>query len=425
MYLWHAMNRSVLIVSFHFPPIQASSGVLRVLSFAKHLAGLLWDVRVVTATTGAYDSVNLKNLDDIPSRVKVLRALSLNTQKHLSIRGKYPGFLAIPDNWVTWIPFAYLVCAVQILRKRPSVVITTYPLASCHAVGWLLKRTFGIPWIADFRDPMLQDNYPKDPRQKWAYRQIEGKTVRSADLVVVTTPGTQRLLARRYGPEIAAKLRLIENGVETDVFRRAAESPAPAGQPSARRPVLLHSGIVYPYERDPTNLFAAVARARAAGLVSAQTFELRLRGCGHYELFRTKVREAGVEDLVSLLPPISYLEAAAEILDADGLLVLQASNCDDQIPAKVYEYLSTGKPILGLANPRGDTGSLLFGEGVGAVAALEDAEAVFIALAAFIAEHLQSGPKSRSREYGAAQSSRYSRDRRAEQLAAAIEELSS
>ena len=31
---------------------------------------------------------------------------------------------------------------------------------------------------------------------------------------------------------------------------------------------------------------------------------------------------------------------------ADALLVLQASNCNEQIPAKLYEYLRTGRPIL-------------------------------------------------------------------------------
>ena len=166
-------SRSIVFVSFHFPPIQASSGVLRILSFVKHFAAKGWSVTVVTARASAYEHTNPKNVDATPSNVIVRRAWSLNARKHLSVKGRYLGLLAVPDNWATWIPFAYVVTAIQILADRPSAVVTTYPIASCHVVGWLVKLTFGIPWIADFRDPMLQDNYPRGRALRWAYEAIE------------------------------------------------------------------------------------------------------------------------------------------------------------------------------------------------------------------------------------------------------------
>jgi hypothetical protein len=43
------------------------------------------------------------------------------------------------------------------------------------------------------------------------------------------------------------------------------------------------------------------------------------------------------------------------MMAVDGLLLLQASNCNAQIPAKVYEYLRAGRPILALTDPSGDT----------------------------------------------------------------------
>ena len=42
-----------------------------------------------------------------------------------------------------------------------------------------------------------------------------------------------------------------------------------------------------------------------------------------------------------------------------GLLLLQASNCNDQVPAKAYEYLRCHRPVLALTDPAGDTAELL------------------------------------------------------------------
>jgi hypothetical protein len=62
---------------------------------------------------------------------------------------------------------------------------------------------------------------------------------------------------------------------------------------------------------------------------------------------------------VDLAPPIPYRQAVGEMLGADLLLVFQGPNFNSQIPAKVYEYLRAGRPILGLVDPKGDTAAQL------------------------------------------------------------------
>ena len=61
---------------------------------------------------------------------------------------------------------------------------------------------------------------------------------------------------------------------------------------------------------------------------------------------------------------------------ASALLLFQAKECNDQIPAKAYEYLYAGRPILGLADREGDTGKLLERFGVPGVVTLEDENAI-------------------------------------------------
>jgi hypothetical protein len=64
---------------------------------------------------------------------------------------------------------------------------------------------------------------------------------------------------------------------------------------------------------------------------------------------------------------------------------MQASNCNEQIPAKVYEYLRAGKPILCLSDRAGDTARLLQRGGLQVFADLASAEEIAAAIPAFLA----------------------------------------
>jgi hypothetical protein len=55
---------------------------------------------------------------------------------------------------------------------------------------------------------------------------------------------------------------------------------------------------------------------------------------------------------------------------------MQASNCNAQIPAKIYEYLRAGKPILGLTDPLGDTADVLRRAGLHDIARLDSVEEI-------------------------------------------------
>jgi hypothetical protein len=80
--------------------------------------------------------------------------------------------------------------------------------------------------------------------------------------------------------------------------------------------------------------------------------------------------------LVELAPPISYGNALEEMIRADALLVLQAANCNEQIPAKLYEYLRAGRPVIGLTDPVGDTAATLRKAGFDYIAPLDSVEQI-------------------------------------------------
>ena len=49
-----------------------------------------------------------------------------------------------------------------------------------------------------------------------------------------------------------------------------------------------------------------------------------------------------IADLVKLEPPIPYTQALEEMLGVDGLLLLQADNCNYQIPPKPMNIFVPG-----------------------------------------------------------------------------------
>jgi hypothetical protein len=92
----------------------------------------------------------------------------------------------------------------------------------------------------------------------------------------------------------------------------------------------------------------------------------------------------GIESFIELVPPIPYRAALAEMLRADALLVLQAANCNEQIPAKLYEYLRAGRPIVTLTDPVGDTAGVMRAAGLDTIARLDDVEDIVALLLRFI-----------------------------------------
>ena len=376
------MVKRVLMIAYHYPPQAGSSGVQRTLKFSQYLPQFGWEATVLTAHPRAYPRISDEGR--IPAAgPTVHRAFALDAARHMALRGRYLRLTALPDRWVSWwlgaVPLGLRLARAQ----RFDAIWSTYPVATAHLIGLTLHRRTGIPWIADFRDPMTDDCYPADAQVRRAHARVEASTLASCTRAVFTTPGARRAHLDKFPALDAARLCVIENGYDEEGFAAAGEAAAPVpGQPF----VLLHSGIVYPRERDPSALFAALARLREAGAIGAANFQLVLRAAVNDALLQDMIARAGIADLVRLAPALPYQAALAEMLAADGLLILQAANCNRQIPAKLYEYLRARRPILALTDPAGDTAWALRQSGSGRIARLDSVAEIAEALMQFLAQ---------------------------------------
>ena len=375
------MNR-VLMIAYHYPPFSGSSGVQRTLRFSQDLPAFNWQPYVLSAHPRAFERASDDLLNDVPAGVDVQRAFALDASRHLSVFKRYPGWIARPDRWISWL-FGALVTGFRMIRQhRPNIIWSTYPIATAHLIGYWLSRLSGIPWVADFRDPMAHVGYPPDKATWDSYLSVEQKVFAQASRVVFTTPGAARLYTQRYMPQ-AHRIRIIENGYDEASFSNLA---LPTSQPALNpgKFTLLHSGIVYPEWRDPKELFAALRRLIDTGAIDSDSIRVRFRASGHPDFLTSLVASHNLNDLVQILPPVGYRTALAEMCAADGLLVLQSDDCNDQIPAKVYEYLRAQKPILGICGDAGDTADVLRQAGFKHLAPLEQSQPIGDALVNFL-----------------------------------------
>lgn len=411
--------KKVLLVAFHFPPAAMGSGHLRTLGFARHLPASDWEPIVLSTNAAAYPHTDPANVGLIPLGCPVHRALSLDLRRQLGLRGRYPAFMAQPDRWASWWPLAVMSGLYLIRRHRIDAIWSTYPIMTAHWIAHTLSRVARLPWIADFRDPVASSVEAGNPYSVAAQNKWERRVLARANRVVLTTPGAMASYASRY-PIAAHEQRLvvIPNGYEEAAFsglQRAATLP----DTGRRTLMLVHSGMLYPEGRDPLAFFAALARLKTAGTLRLGDIRIVLRASGAGQQYEEHAQRMGLSEIVTFAPPISNQDALREQAAADGLLLFQGGKFDRQIPAKLYEYLRIGRPILALVGEHGDTAALLRETGGATLAPIDDEQAICNGLADFI-KNLRTGSAPMASQATAA---RYSREYGAASLATLLDQV--
>ena len=378
--------RRVLVVTYYFPP-SGGPGVQRTLKTVRYLREAGYEPVVLTVEAGAYPSLDPSLGADVPDGVEVIRtpapdpfalyarltgrsrqqAVAVGTVEADSVAARLALWLRanvfLPDARVGWVPFARRAAKERLGDAARAVapfaaVVTSGPPHSAHLVGLGLRRT-GVPWVADFRDPWTAINfYDELPMTGLAMtldRRLERRVLRGADAVTTVSPSWARLLESDIGLP-AGSVHVIHNGVdEADVEGGAAVRDDAF--------VLAHVGSLYA-TRNPTALWAALARLRSDGAIPKAVVRLVGRVDG---AVLADARAAGVP--VEAEAYVPHGEAVREMARAALLLLsIEPFPADrGMITGKLYEYLASGRPVLGVGPTDGDAEALLAATGGGHV----------------------------------------------------------
>jgi hypothetical protein len=374
----------VLFVCYHFPPAQVS-GALRAARFVRWLPSEI-EVEVLTLADPREPAEDRPPAAAIPDRVRVHtapeRAWGARGDR-VGDPGREPRVLAshatrrgveallrhlvwVPDRHVGWIPAARRRAGELVASGRFDVVFCSSPPHSAQLVGRDLKRRFGIPLVADFRDPWTDLRMPSwrqrrfdTPLHRGLERRMERSVLRAADAVIANTPSNREALLASFPELDPARVHCIPNGYDPGRPRAIARAREQAvrrtegGGAPARR-CLLYTGELYDgSERCLEALGLLLARDPSL----SGRLELRLVGSLGPAAARVAARleRAGI---LTLAPRVPWDEVPAELAAADALLYAVPATSAHWIPSKLYDYLVAGRPILAVA-PRGDAWEIL------------------------------------------------------------------
>lgn len=398
--------KRVLIVSYYFPP-SGGPGVQRVLKCVRYLRDFGWEPVVLSVEAGAYPDHDPSLWTDVPAGVAVHRTKAWDPYRWY---GRLTGRSAdqavkvgslgetetwqervaqwvranifLPDARVGWVPHAVIAGKKLCKQQSINVVLTSGPPHSVHLTGWLLHRLTGTPWVADFRDPWTDINYYHElPHAAWALwldAALERTVLRTADRVTTVSPHWRRLLAQKAGPSGEKRVAVVQNGFDP------ADFSGPPVSPPDEHFALTHVGSLYA-SRNPVGLWKAIARLRTQGALAA--LRLRLVGSIAPEVLAS-LRTLGLEAIVDHVPYVPHREAVMEMQRAHLLiLTIEAfAHNEGMITGKVYEYLASGRPVVGVGPVDGDAESVLERAEAGTMFDAEDVEG----MAAYLQAHYEA-----------------------------------
>jgi glycosyltransferase involved in cell wall biosynthesis len=260
--------------------------------------------------------------------------------------GSARSLLSFPDDFGVWSIPAVVTGAQAVRRFRPDVIVSSSPHPSAHVVGGLVSRWTRVPWVADYRDLWSGNPYAKHGRvRRGVERHLERALLDSARSITTVTAPLARSLRERFGSP-TRPVHDISNGFDPDEWRDIPWSADPDG-----RFVLLYAGVLYGGTRDLTPVLHSLARLVKAGVIDASTVSVDLYGDDPGALASTAAR-LGIGSVLRPLGRVDRSEVLRRMREA-AVLLLPLDPDPSLRPAKVFEYVAAGRPILALGEADG------------------------------------------------------------------------
>ena len=348
----------LLAVSFSFPPLAypRSIQVARLLKYTR-----LPTVVVCADERGARRDPTLE--PDAEARLEAVLRVPFSVTR----ARRYANALAYrlspalwersvrrPDEYARWKRDA-LAAFGRYARDHaysPDALATFSQPATGHLVGLELKRRLGVPWVAHFSDPWVDNPFHRSTAPTRDFNlALEREVIGAADRLVFTSRETVELVMRKYPAEWARKASVLPQCFDPALFGARGRRDREGGPLVVRYVGNFYGG------RTPAPLLRALEALRAHDPASLAGVTFELVGVTDESVLEGAA--ALPEGLVSARPPVAYAESLRLMTEADGLLIIDApAEVSVFLPSKLIDYAGAARPVMGLT-PEGAAASLI------------------------------------------------------------------
>ena len=393
--------KRVLIISYYWPPT-GGSGVQRWVKFAKYLPSEGWQPVIYTPENPEQLAVDESLAAEIPAEAEILKTRIvepyeiykkvLRKSGHSKeavevnpVNAQNKSFLQKVAMWVRGNFFRpdprclWIRPSVRFLKKylqeHPvDLIVSTGPPQSMHLIGRALARETGLPWVADFRDPWTKIFYFKHlsmtrATKKW-HKKMEKKVLDDASVVVAVSP----LVQQEFQQMTQTPVELITNGFDECDFTSERCREAEGGP--EREFCITHTGL-FAADGNPTVLWDVLADKCASDEAFRRALKIRLIGKTDNSIL-SALREVGLEDAVEDMGYQPHAVAVEQQRKA-SLLILPLRKEPEYkavLPGKLFEYLASWRPVLGIGQPDGAMSMILNTTKTGFVLDWEDRRSI-------------------------------------------------
>lgn len=342
----------VHLFAYHFPPSSAS-GAARPGRWARYLPQHGVECRVTACWTPGAESTDRATYlkpEDARGGWRLAAPLARLLQR-----------IAPYNEQLPWLPAA-LGQALEANRAGPAqIVMSSYPPLAAHLAGLLFHWRTGAPWIADFRDPLAGNPFRNRSWARAYDRTLEKLILHHSAAVLVTNDAVAERLRARH-PCHADKIHVLWNGFDPE---EPAIRPAPETAP--RR--LVHAGSLYGPRR-PDALLRALALLLDSGRLKPEAWRIEFVGPYEDSTFAgcraafERLKSAGVLEIRGGQRPKRELEEAMARASLLLLLDLTGEERSVQVPAKLFDYVRAGQPVVAWSPPGSPTRHVLERSGI-------------------------------------------------------------
>ena len=360
--------KSVLVIAHDFPPF-GGGGVLRVLKFIKYLPEFGWNPIVLSVDPTYYPAglLDYSLMSEIPEQVKIYRtktAISAykiketnkKENKKLNWRNILESFIpdsfrVIQDHGFFWLPYALAKAQSIIQKENIQLIFTTSPPHNVHILGSILKKRYGLAWVADFRDGWTRNEmYTAESALRQQIDKVfEHFILNIADQIICVTPELAEDFYQDY-PKVKKKTSVIYNGFDPTDFEKLNKI-----EKDKSVFTLSHIGsLAAKPNRSPEIILRAVSSIASTNKEFKENFRLEFVGPVLNLPLEEMIRNYNLESLCSVVGVVPHLKALEYMQKADTLLLLtnhkQKFGDNAILAGKFGEYLFTTNTILAVVS---------------------------------------------------------------------------